>query len=825
MAQPFQAADAIFRTSVAAAEGASYLAQSASNAYKTKSFSSIAKRIFGGSDVRFEPLNSDLAYLLYDNDDNDENGTPGVKYIVENLEDYGTRCIPLKVFVSALLRTWETAFLLYLHFLYNKEQPDYSQTLVLEVSPFLLEGKDTGIQKKVTAGKKLKEVASAPIPTFTMNSNKPLDFKGNVEQFISFIKLFIYLKKQKTILSQASNALGNIPKNFTIIIVAGNDKVYLRINITDTDVEQVTYSYTSSSSSGGINISSAPIKIPDLVLKDINSRIIQKIKPPNNADKNNKYESYSDDRLTKKTGDPAVELPPPTIYTTFPMPDISYFDSFEKIAKFTPDIFSFLKWVIEVKSHPKNVPILFVSHSGSLREFLVLMITSLNYNYSDITDATPKSLSVFAPSDKFKDVCGKVKATNTWSTRFKYLGYNVTASRHAQSCDNMYKILSTSRPTYEKVLTIRGVELKDYIYREKYGNYTNLSLWGIFSTLIFVNTNKEQISKFNETNKLAESGFMVISGMAQQTTQQINDFGLDNELTCGDISRRFSVSSSAPGKSIQFNFIKDTFVDIIPYNSSLQSMSILNRQRMSSTLSSLSSVFSTSFVESTSEGIKISVEYIGDFSFYDNIISSFEGASLEEVVQNVKRRKIFISIKRDNSNYILNIDFVNPGGLILDKIRNRKFETSRFSPFTNDIKPVSRTLDSGTLNTDSLEKEKISNAFQRCVSFLLGFEIVTAGSLNYDTMYNISIVYANLLIRDLQTIYLLQNASKNKDDVFNDKLINVNTFTAKAVNLYGGKNNEDNNEDTNQDNNEDNNKKKIEKPSKKGKKKQNKKNK
>ena len=810
MAQSFQAAKAIIDTSVAAAEGASYLAQRASNAYKTKSFSSIAKRIFGGSDdVRFEPLNSDLAYLLYDKD---ENVTPEVKYIVENLEDYGTKCIPLKVFVSALLRTWETAFLLYLPFLYNKEQPDYSQTLILEVSPFLLEGKDTDIHEESTKGKIVKRIFN-PKSYIIPNSNKPLDFKGNVEQFISFIKLFIYLKKQKTMLSRASNVLDNIPKNFTIIIVAGNDKVYLRINITDSSNLAENIVITYSSSSNGISISSSSsIKIPHLVLRDIDNRIIKKINPPNDTDKNNKYESYSRDRLKKtiSINGTNVTLPPPTIYTTFPMPDISYFDSFEKIAKFTPDIFSFLKWVIEVKSHPKNVPILFVSHSGSLREFLVLMITSLNYNYSDIAGATPNSVSDFAPSYNFRDVCKKVKATNTWSTRFKYLGYNVTASRHAQSCDNMYKTLNMT--------AIPGSK------REKYGNYTNLSLWGIFSTLIFVNTNKEEISTFNKQDELTKSGFMVISGMAQQTEEQINDFGLDNELTCGDISRRFSVSSSAPGTSIKFIFFKqNNFVDIIPYSLSLQSMSILNRQRMSNTLSSLSSVFSTSFVESTSEGIKISVEYIGDFSFYDNIINSFEGASLEEVVQNVKRRKIFISIKLDTSpsTYMLNIDFVNPGGLILNKIRNRKFETGRFSafsPFTNDeIKSISKELDSNNLATNPLEKQEISNTFQNCVSFLLGFEIVTAGSLNYDTMYNISIVYANLLIRDLQTIYLLQNASKNKDSDFNAKLKNVNTFTNEAVNLYGGKNNEDNNED--------NNEKKIEKPSKKGKKKQNKKNK
>ena len=66
--------------------------------------------------------------------------------------------------------------------------------------------------------------------------------------------------------------------------------------------------------------------------------------------------------------------------------------------------------------------------------------------------------------------------------RFKYLGYNVTGFRHAQSCDNMYKALKMSVfPSSD---------------REKFGNYTNLSLWGIFSTLIFIKSNKNIISEF-----------------------------------------------------------------------------------------------------------------------------------------------------------------------------------------------------------------------------------------------------------------------------------------------------------------------------------------
>ena len=85
---------------------------------------------------RYKPESSDLAYLLHDEDEGDP-----PKYIVNDLSEYGTKFIPLKVYVSVLLRTWETALLLYLPFLYNKNKPEYSQTLILEISPFLLEKK------------------------------------------------------------------------------------------------------------------------------------------------------------------------------------------------------------------------------------------------------------------------------------------------------------------------------------------------------------------------------------------------------------------------------------------------------------------------------------------------------------------------------------------------------------------------------------------------------------------------------------------------------------------------------------------------------------
>jgi len=358
--------------------------------------------------VIYEPQPSDLAYLLHDSDEKvyDDGGTTPptstpipVKYIVEKLEEYGTKCIPLKVYVSALLRTWETALLLYLPFLFNAAQPTYSQTLILEVSPFLLEKDDTAVYKQ--------------------NSNKPLDFTGNVQEFFKFIKLFIYFiylnnQDKGNIIGIPESYLKEIPNNFTIILIAGSQKVCLRIDITGKKVEY---------DAPNIPLNQNTITIPPMTLKKINDHVVNMITPPPS---DSKYESYNDNRLS-------VDPPPRTIYSTFHLWGGSInFNNFETIAKFGPDIFSFLKWVIEFKSHPKNTPILFVSHSKTMVDFLKMLICNLNYDYSVVGNNFP-------PTKEFVNACTSARKTNTWSMRFKYLDYIVTGSRHAQSCDNMYK--------------------------------------------------------------------------------------------------------------------------------------------------------------------------------------------------------------------------------------------------------------------------------------------------------------------------------------------------------------------------------------------------
>ena len=108
-----------------------------------------------------------LSYLLKTNNvDNVE---------VLQLGDYVKKKQPLQIYVSSLIRTWETAFLLFLPFLNNSGStdydPDYTPVLVLVVSPFLREEENR----------------------FLNASNVPGDLADNIMQFLKFINLIILL--------------------------------------------------------------------------------------------------------------------------------------------------------------------------------------------------------------------------------------------------------------------------------------------------------------------------------------------------------------------------------------------------------------------------------------------------------------------------------------------------------------------------------------------------------------------------------------------------------------------------------------------------------
>lgn len=128
---------------------------------------------------------------------------------------------------------------------------------------------------------------------FKQNSNKPLDFSGNVQEFFKFIKLFIYFiylnnKNEGIIIGIPESYLKEIPNNFTIILIAGTQKVCLRIDVKEGKVEY---------DAPNIQLNQDPITIPDKTLEKIRDGIIIKITPPPN---DSKYENYNDDRLDPK---------------------------------------------------------------------------------------------------------------------------------------------------------------------------------------------------------------------------------------------------------------------------------------------------------------------------------------------------------------------------------------------------------------------------------------------------------------------------------------------------------------------------------------------
>lgn len=690
-------------------------------------------------DYKYKPSESDLVYLLHDGNESDDTQ----KYIVDNLTEYGTNCIPLKVYVSVLLRTWETALLLYLPFLYNKDKPEYSQTLILEISPFLMEEKNA-------------------FDLTTYNSNLGLDFAGNVKQFFNFIKLLIFLKNNDTL----NIYLNRFPNNFTIILVAGVEKVYLRINVKASKVEY--YLPSPSPNSASIDFDNKGVVIPDKVVTKIVSDITSKFIP-----KIHTYENYN-------SSTPVTPYQVRTIYTQFSMTEgfSADFHNFESIGKYSPDMFAFLKWVIENKSHPKSIPILFVSHSGTMRNFLKMLISNLHYNYTDTSHKTD-----YYPSNEFYSVCKNVESKNTWSMRFKYLGYNVTGFRHAQSCDNMYKTLKLSKHE-----------------RNELGKYTNLSLWGIFSTLIFISANVSEISKFQglDLSNLS-AGLMVLDGMPQQSRNDINKFGRDRELTCGDVTARFPLSYKTMSSLNVSVITTETFVDIIPQSTPLYKYLSGNTKQLAlNDLSTLDNIFYIEFKDCGSSGCNFSVSYCGVIMYLQGV----SGMKIDKIDRLLRERKVNINIDIDidadipGGEYVLTLTNVNPGGLVIDKAGEQKinhFFGKNGDPIVFKDKPVS------TAHFDSNQKIEISDDFQRSVGFLLGFDIIKSEKSDievYTILYNIIILYSNLLIRQLLTTHLLVNSYQpstlylSQDD--------TRAFLEKGTaELYGGKKNKKHNKHNN----------------------------
>lgn len=198
---------------------------------------------------------------------------------------------------------------------------------------------------------------------------------------------------------------------------------------------------------------------------------------------------------------------------------------------------------------------------------------------------------------------------------------------------------------------------------------------GYFSTLIFISSNKVIISEFAAA-EINNSGLMVLSGMAQQSKDNIKDFGMDNELTCGDLSRRFSRPTtkirsgvSTPPNSLTLTINQITnLVNTIPPSIPLQEMYTTTRQQMSNELYSFCNIFKIEFRGCDTNGCKIKVTYIGPYNFEGCLKGrSYNDLSSEdkETIDALAQRKVYINIDNDSTDFILTLQNVYKGGLAI----------------------------------------------------------------------------------------------------------------------------------------------------------------
>jgi hypothetical protein len=397
---------------------------------------------------------------------------------------------PLRVYVSSLLRTWETAFLLFLSFLINSTDPEYIPVLVLVVSPFLRE------EEKTILGFKGFNA-----------SNEPGEIVDNIMQFLKFINLYILLSNRD---SKLKEPFDSDPKKFNIVVeFSPTQKLYIHVDstnpnhiifdydLTDTGIDDAQKKQIETYLKEIISLNEGNIAFIKQIIDDSSTEYVGKdftTKPPT------PYNSFT---ISKDT---QVNLP----YTLTEM-DESQFDSFDTFSNYFPDIFNYLKWVISVKKHPKNIPIFAVSHSGNMQNFLnkIFYYFNLPTNHKQ-------------PSSDFIKMYEYSIETNLWSFTLNYMGYVVIIFRHGFTCDNMY--------------------VNAGLVNKRFGGYyTHLSMWGIYSVKLFCKKNYE---KLKDITGIRDSILTIRLGFPKQPKDKIVGKNLPNEITCGDYNK---------GKPLRFN--------------------------------------------------------------------------------------------------------------------------------------------------------------------------------------------------------------------------------------------------------------------------------
>lgn len=478
----------------------------------------------GPINVGIPKSDASLSYLLKTNNvDNIE---------VLQLDDYVKKKQPLRIYVSSLPRTWETAFLLFLPFLNNSSSTDYDDdytpVLVLVVSPFLREKENKALNA----------------------SNVPGDLADNIIQFLKFINFIILLSNTPENLNlglddmysvsipylftgnatNTANVLfpGN-PKKFNIILEFTPEiKLYVSVDTTDQDNIVFKYDLSHTGISDGKKKKVNQNLANKIVLTEENLKHISKIyyhttqkidESPYRHASIVEYTSYNN-KMSKMSEPIQVSLP-----FALTQMNQSNFHDFTEFSNYFPDIFNYLKWVITIKKHPKNVPIFAVSHSNTMQKFL----KKIFHCFSNSNNG------MLLPSNSFIETYNYSIKTNMWSFQLNYMGYSVIIFRHGFSCDNMYKAAG---------LTSAGSRSREYS--------TNLSIWGIYSIKYFFSNEYDSIR--NSAKDVRKIGLSVKCGIEQQPSQLIKPNDFKYEITCGKIDSRFN--KDIIDESVNFQGVK-----------------------------------------------------------------------------------------------------------------------------------------------------------------------------------------------------------------------------------------------------------------------------
>ena len=389
---------------------------------------------------------------------------------------------PSIICVSELLRTWETAILL---FLTNK-----TPKLTLFISPFL------------------REKGLFP-------SDSPGVLEDQLYEFMRFLVFLGQLKKFTKTATQNIEALFSwIPENFTIIFKhyrGGFTKDIIKsirrtqlftLQVTDDGSLEINCPSISSITLDKFITDSMLDTLQDLyngildvngLTDQIDEKIKTLVKGPNSGE--GKYTKYSNNTSRE------INYPDPE-----PIPAFND-NNLNKVSS-PPSITTFAKWCsenIQKLITPNSEIVYFVSHSHIMQEF-VKKVIKLNDE----------------PNESFTIVYDKAKKTNSWSLFFNINGVNFKGFRHAFSCDNRY-----DKKGLVKIL-----------HRIFLGSYTNLALWGILSTAIFANRKIPGLIKDGNLESLKVS-----VGMEKETKPFLAEKYDKFNMLCGKMDDRFKTGN------------------------------------------------------------------------------------------------------------------------------------------------------------------------------------------------------------------------------------------------------------------------------------------